>query len=227
MAIIFLRTIIVLVAIIISMRIMGKRQLGDLELSELVVGILIANLASQPLQDIGIPLINGLVPVVTLLCFELLITGGIVKSVTFRRIICGRPSILIKDGRVIQTEMHKNRFTLDELSEELRRQGNYDFSKIKYAILETDGSLNAILFPAEMPVTASQMNIEVEDNGFPFIVINNGVLLPRNMEQAGFDNKWLKKTLKSNGVKEPSEVYLMTVNPGGQVYFCPMECEKR
>ena len=150
MAIILIRTVIVFLSITISLRLMGKRQLGELELSELVVAILISDLAANPLQDIGIPLMNGLIPVFVLLCCELLISGWVMKSIRFRSLLCGRPSVLVENGVISQQEMRRNRFTIDELTEELRGQGIVDISKIKYAVLETDGVLNTVLYrPAQ------------------------------------------------------------------------------
>ncbi len=223
MAVIFLRTIIVFVVVVISMRMMGKRQLGELELSELVVSVLIADMAANPLQDIGIPLLNGLVPVVTLLCCEMLVSFGILRSVRFRALLCGKPSMLIVRGAVDQREMRRNRFTLDELAEELRNQGVTDISRIQYAILETDGRLNTILFPAEQPVTAAQMGLPVEDVGYPTMLINDGKLLPENLKRQGLDENWLKKELRRRGAKSAREVYLLTRNDAGQIYYAAME----
>ena len=123
------------------MRLLGKRQLGEMELSEFVLAALIADLAAHPLQDIGIPLINGLVPILTLFCCEVLIAGATLNSVRLRSLFFGRPSVLVLRGKVIQRELRKNRFSLDELMQELRNQGVLDISKIEYGILETDGRL--------------------------------------------------------------------------------------
>ncbi|MGE4354264.1 MAG: DUF421 domain-containing protein [Oscillospiraceae bacterium] len=226
MAIILIRTIIVFVSITVSLRLMGKRQIGELELSELVVAILISDLASNPLQDIGIPLLNGLIPIVVLLCCELIISGLIMKSVRFRGLICGRPSILVENGVINQKEMRKNRFTIDELSEELRNQGIIDISKIKYAILETDGVLNTVLFPEEQPLTPAQMGISVPDTGYTMIIINDGVVIESNLEKSGHNRKWLYYELKKRGVTKPERVFIMTVNNAGQIYFLPMEGKK-
>ena len=125
------------------MRLLGKRQLGEMELSEFVLAALIADLAAHPLQDIGIPLINGLVPILTLFCCEVLISGATLKSVRLRSLFFGKPSVLILRGKVIQRELNKNRFSLDELMQELRNQGVLDISKIEYGILETDGRLTS------------------------------------------------------------------------------------
>ena len=135
MAIVICRTLIIYFALLITMRILGKRQLGELELSEFVLGALIADLASHPLQDMGIPLINGLVPIITLFCCEVLIAGLTMKSIRLRTVFFGKPSVLIARGQIVQREMRRNRFTLDELMQELRSQGRSDIRKIEYAIL--------------------------------------------------------------------------------------------
>lgn len=223
MAIVFFRTLIVFFALLFSMRLMGKRQLGELELSELVVAVLISNVAAHPLQDIGIPIMNGILPVIILLCCELIISGFIVKSVRFRAFICGKPSILISSGVIDQDEMKQNRFTLDELYEELRNQGVLDVSLVKYAVLETDGKLNLVMFPAERPVTASQMQIKVNDTGYPMIIVNNGRLIGENLKKCGKDRKWLDKELEHRKVKRVNDVYLMTLNAADQIYFLEAE----
>ena len=223
MAIVFVRTLIVFITLLAAMRLMGKRQLGELELSELVISILIANFAAHPLQDIGIPIMNGLLPVIILLCCELLLSGIIVKSPRARSFLCGKPSILISNGEIDQQEMKKNRFTPEELAEELRNQSIMDISTIKFAILETDGSLNLILLPGEMPVTAAQLNLATPDPGFPMIIISNGRTMSENLALRGKDTQWLKKQLKQRGVKSAKEVYLMTVNDMDQIYFAKTE----
>ncbi len=223
MAIILIRTVIVFLSITISLRLMGKRQLGELELSELVVAILISDLAANPLQDIGIPLMNGLIPVFVLLCCELLISGWVMKSIRFRSLLCGRPSVLVENGVISQQEMRRNRFTIDELTEELRGQGIVDISKIKYAVLETDGVLNTVLYPAEQPLTPAQMGIQVEDTGYVTIIINDGRVLDKNLKRLGRNRKWLDTELKKRGDIPPERVYIMTVNDAGQIYCLPME----
>ena len=219
MAISILRTIIIYMALLVSMRLMGKRQLGEMELSEFVVASLIADLASHPLQDVGIPMINGLVPIVTLFCCELLIAGLTLKSVRLRALLFGKPSMLIVRGQISQQEMRANRFTADELMQELRNQGIFDISQVEYAILETDGQLNVIPFPAEKPPTASQMGIQVKDGGFPAIVVNDG----RVLQSTGHDRDWLNRELHRLGFDDAKGVYLMTVNRGGQVYVAGKE----
>src|SRR5699024_4789037 len=133
-----LRTIILYLLIIAGVRLMGKRQVGELEPSELVLALIIADVAAVPMQDCGIPLLTGIIPILTLLCITMILSVLTMKSVRFRAIICGRPSIIVENGRLVQREMRRNRFTVDELMEELRMKGVTDLSKVKYAILETN-----------------------------------------------------------------------------------------
>lgn len=201
------------------MRLLGKRQLGEMEISEFVIAALIADLASNTLQDTGVPLINGIVPVAVLFCMEIIVAGLSAKSVRLRALIFGKPSLLILRGKINQPEMEKNRFTLDELMEELRSQGFYDISKIEFAVLETNGELNALPFPSEAPVSASALGINIPDGGYPFIVINDGRILEANLRHAGFDLRWLNKTLNANGIHSADEVFLLSVNPSGEIYL--------
>ena len=223
MAIVILRTVIIYFALLLAIRLMGKRQLGEMELSEFVVASLIADLASHPLQDVGIPMTNGLVPILTLFCFELLIAGVSLKSIRLRSLLFGRPSTLIIRGTIDQREMHRNRFTVDELMQEMRKHGLFDLSQVEYAILETDGRLNIIPYPAELPPTAAQLGVEVPDGGNPGIVISEGRVIQKNLDRLGLDRKWLDCELKRRGHGEPKTICLMTVNQHGQSYIAEKE----
>ncbi len=223
MAIAIIRTLILYAAIIISFRIMGKRQIGELEPAELVVAVLISDLAAHPLQDIGTPLLYGLIPVLTLLCCEVLISGVIVKSVRLRALISGKPCIVIKKGQIVQREMKKNRLTLDELAEQLRKKNISDISTVNYAVLETDGSISTLLFPGQSPLTPQQMGVQADDAGYPVTVINEGRVLGDNLRKMGYNDAWLKNQLKSRNIRDPRDVYLMTVDEFRRVYFAVME----
>lgn len=223
MAIVLVRTLVIYFALLITMRLLGKRQLGEMELSEFVLAALIADLAAHPLQDIGIPLINGLVPILTLFCCEVLIAGATLKSVRLRSLFFGKPSVLILRGKVIQRELNKNRFSLDELMQELRNQGVLDISKIEYGILETDGRLNVILYASESPVTPAMLNIETSRDAYPAIIINDGHVMETNLRHLGRDMNWLTKQLNERGAYSPSDVFLMTLNKSGQIYYAAKE----
>lgn len=221
MAHILIRTVIVYFFILLTLRLMGKRQLGELELSELVVALLISDLAVNPVENTDTPLLHGLLPVAVLLGCEVLLSVCLMKSLRLRAFVCGKPSILVENGVIIQKEMRKNRFTIDELAEELRMQGILDISKIQYAVLETNGQLNTVLFPAEQPLTPAQMGIDVPLSGYTTIIINDGRVIDRNLEISGHNRSWLKKELKKRGGLSPDKVYIFTVNSAGEIYYLP------
>ena len=216
------RTVALYLLIILGIRLMGKRQVGELEPSELVFTLLIADLAAVPMQDFGIPLTRGVIPIITLLCVTLLLSLLTMRSIKFRAFICGRPSIVIRDGKLCQQEMVKNRFTLDELSEELRIQGYSDISKVKYAILETNGQLTVLLNAEEQPVTAAQMGLTPKDPGLP-AMISDGRLLEDNLKKRGLDDKWLDKQLAHNHVRRVKDVFILSVDEQGTVFFAKKE----
>jgi uncharacterized membrane protein YcaP (DUF421 family) len=205
------------------MRIMGKRQLGELEPAELVVAVLISDLAAHPLQDIGTPLLYGLIPVLTLLCCEVLISAVIVKSIRMRAFICGKPSMIIDKGKIVEKEMKKNRFTLDELSEQLRKKDITDISTVKYAILETDGKLSTLLYADQSPVTPKQMSLKTDDIGYPVIIVNEGRVLDDNLQKMGYNTVWLDRQLKKRKISSAKDVYLMTVDEFERIYIASYE----
>ena len=223
MVIAFLRTIILYVFIIAGIRLMGKRQVGELEPSELELALLIADLAAVPMQDFGIPLLTGLIPILTLLCLTMALSVLTMKSVKFRAILCGRPSIIVENGKLRQGEMRKNRVTLDELMEELRMKGITDLSTVKYAILETNGQLSVLPFAAQQPPTAQDLDLHLPEPGLPVVLINDGRLIRRSLMERGFNDQWLEKQLKSHKVDRVQDVFLMTVDETNQV--CLIEKE--
>ena len=226
MAIVLVRTLIIYFALLLAMRLLGKRQLGEMELSEFVVAALIADLASHPLQDMGIPLINGLVPILVLFCCEVLIAGLSLKSIRLRSLIFGKPSLLIVKGRILQQEMLRNRFTLDELMQELRAQGVSDLNSVAYGILETNGKLSLLLSPADSPVTAGQLQVQTQDTGYPSIVISDGRVLEANLRHLGLDRTWLERQLRDHGASSPRQVFLLTADESGTVYYAAKDVEK-
>jgi uncharacterized membrane protein YcaP (DUF421 family) len=223
MVIAFVRTIILYLFIIFGVRLMGKRQVGELEPSELVLALIIADLGAVPMQDFGIPLLSGIIPILTLLALTMMISVLSMKSVKFRAIICGRPSIIIENGKLKQYEMQKNRFTADELMEELRMKGITDISTVKYAILETNGQLSVLPFAEQKPPTAKDMGLSPQEAGLPVIMITDGRVLDHNLQLRGYDRAWLSKQLKAHGTKRPEDVYLLTADEQGTVYFVSKE----
>ena len=226
MVIAFLRTIILYAFIIIGIRLMGKRQVGELEPSELVLALLIADLAAVPMQDFGIPLLTGLIPILTLLCLTMALSVLTMRSVRFRAVLCGRPSVIVENGKLRQSEMKKNRFTLDELMGELRMQGITDLSTVKYAILETNGQLSVLPYAAQQPVTAQQMGLTPQEPGLPMVIINDGRLITRSLYSRGLNEEWLEKQLRQHHVKGTQDVFLLTVDEENRVYLSKKEVEK-
>ena len=223
MVITLLRTVILYLLIILGIRLMGKRQVGELEPSELVLALIIADLAAVPMQDLGIPLLAGIVPIFTLLALTMAISVLNLRSLRFRALLCGRPSVVVEDGIVIERELRRNRFTLDELMEELRLKGVTDLRSVRYAILETNGQLSVLPQAEERPITAAQMGKHPEDPGLPLPIINDGRILERNLQVRGLSRDWLRRRLAEHGVTRVEDVFLLSVDEAGTVYFLPKE----
>lgn len=221
MFVVLIRTAVLYLLIIVGIRLLGKRQVGELEPSELTLALIIADLASVPMQDNGIPLIDGVIPIVVLLCMSTILSVLSAKSIRFRALLCGVPSIVVENGRVQEHELRKNRLTVDELMEELRIQGYTDFRAVKFAVLETSGQLSVLPYATEKPVTAGQMGLEPEETGLPVILISDGRLLDKNLKGRGYEQVWLEKQLSAHGLTSPSQAFLMTVDQQGNTYCVP------
>ncbi len=216
---IFMRTIILYILIIVGFRLMGKRQVGELEPSELVLSLLIADQASVPMQDLGIPLHSGIIPILTLLSLTMLLSVLTMKSIWFRTLMCGTPSIIIRDGQIDQREMRRNRLTVDELLEELRNHGYLDPSDVMYAILETNGMLSVFPYAAQKPVTAQQMKVKASGPQLPLVLISDGVLLEQNLHSLDLDRTWLDSQLRQRSCSDPRGVFLLTADQTGIIHF--------
>ncbi len=218
------RTIILYGVVVLVLRIMGKRQIGQLEPIELVVTILISELAAVPMQDPGIPIISGMIiPIFTLACLEMLMTGVILKSHRFRALMCGKPSIIVENGQILENQLRKNRFTMDELIEELRLKNITDINQVKYAILETNGQMSTILYPGARQATASELGINPEDGGLPIILVNDGRVLEKNLKLRNVDLEWLAQQVRDNGGGSTKDILLLTLDENKRVYFMAKE----
>ena len=216
----FSRTILLYLLIVVGMRLMGKRQIGELEPSELVLTMMISDLASVPMQDFGIPLLAGFIPILTLLALSLFLSQLSLHNLRFRKLMCGSPTILIRNGQIQQSAMRKNRFTLDELLEELREQGYSNLQHIKYAILENSGQLSVFPWTAQQPPTTQQMGLNIQDDvTLPMVLINDGRVITKNLTACGRDIHWLQKQLSQEKISSPQEVFLLTLDEQGSV-FC-------
>ena len=221
----YLRTVVLYLVLIFSIRLMGKRQIGQMEASEFVVTMLVANLASIPMQDGAIPLYSGLVPILTVLGLELVLSGLILRSVKLRKFFCGKPVILIDNGRVLRENLRKTRVTLDELTGHLREKDVLDITTVQYAILETDGNLSVFPYPEFQPASAKEAGIRAGEQLLPITIIEDGFLSRENLQKAGKDHLWLRETLEKQGTGIGGTL-LLTVDSGGKVVWIGKEAGK-
>ena len=214
----FARTVILYFLIMIGLRLMGKRQIGELEPSELVLTMMISDLATVPMQDFGIPLLAGVIPILTLLALSMLMSQLSLQNLRFRELVCGTPAVLIRHGVIQQQTMRKNRYTLDELLEELRGQGISCVEDVKYAILENSGQLSVLPWTRQQPPTAAQLHVDVEDSvTLPTVLINDGRVLRKNLAACGHDRAWLWEWLREQQLSSPRDIFLLTLDEQGRV----------
>ena len=219
-----LRTLILYLLIMAGLRVMGKRQIGELEPSELVLTMMLSDLATVPMQDFGIPLLSGVVPIFTLLSLSMLLSQLCLHNLKFQAIACGTPTILIQNGELQQQAMRKNRFTLDELLEELRGQGISEISAVQYAILENSGQLSVFPWPQEQPPTAKQLGLDLKEAmPLPTVLINDGRTLTRNLAKCGKTEQWLDECIHSRGFDSAAQIFLLTFSAPDTVFCIPKE----
>ena len=218
MLITFFRAIVLYIIVLIVMRLMGKREIGQLEPFELVISIMIADLASIPMTETGVPLTNGVIPILGLLVMHLLISLLNLKSTWARKIICGKPSILIYRGKIDERVMKKERFTINELEERLRGKDVFNIGDVEYAILETSGEVSVILKPNKRNTIPEDFNIEPEYEGISYDLVIDGKILEENVKAIGKDNIWLEKQVKKFGIT-PQNALVVTIDGKGQI-FC-------
>ena len=209
------RTIILYVTVIIAVRLMGKRQIGEMQPGELVVTLLISDIASMPLQDTNQPIILGLSEIFTLVCLEIITSLLSLKSVIVRKLLSGGSAILIKDGIIDQKELGRVRMTVLDLVEMLRSQQVFEVSDVSFAVLETGGSLSVLLKGAKSPPTAEQLGVKSEQSQLPLPVISDGKLLKDTFESVGTNKKAIEKILKKQKIKQ-KDVFLMTLDSSGK-----------
>lgn len=226
MTITFIRTVILYVVVSVALRIMGKRQIGELSPNELVITLLFSELAALPMGSVETPLLYGVVPILTLLALEILISTLFLKSRRIRKIAVGRTSILIEDGKINQDEMKRLRLTIDEFLEELRLKGFIDISTVKYAILESSGELSVFPFGQEQSATRADIN-KNDDNVFlPHTLISDGIFIENEAIKAGKDIEWVNKELKKRKIESIKEVFLMQTDTSGKIEIILKEKKK-
>ena len=207
----FFRTIILYIFVVTAMRIMGKRQLGELQPSEFVIALMISELASIPIGEKDISIIHGIIPIIALVLLELLCSVLVIKSEFLRRIITGSPVQIIKDGNLMYKRLRFLRICIDDVMEQLRLAGYSSISEIDSAIIETNGQMSVVPKETERPVLCKDLNLSPEQTHVPHTVISDGKLRKRNLEGAGVSEEWLKKKLAHYNITDYSKVMFLSI----------------
>lgn len=218
----YCRTIFLYLILIAVIRLMGKRQIGQMEASEFVVAMLVADLAAIPMQDGSISLFSGVIPIATVLGIELVLSSLSMHSIRLRKLLCGKPVILVENGKILQQNLRKTRVTLDELTGHLREKDVLDLQAVQYAILETNGNLSVFPYPKDRPASAKEAGIQAQKQYLPITVISDGRLLHENLQKTGKDLRWLQKTLQEKQASV-ADTWLLTVDGGNHVVFFKRE----
>ena len=207
----FIRTLILLVAVIVAVRLMGKRQIGQLQPAELVVTILLSQIAATPMQDNDIPMMNTLIAVMVLVGVEILISYFSMKNSRFRAVLQGNPVMVIKEGRLDQKQLARIRYTVDDLMESLRAKDVFDISSVLCAVAETDGSLSVLLRPGEQTATSKQVGNVPSDGDYPYVIVSDGKINYADFASAGLTDAKFRRIMDGLNAK-PNDVFLMTAN---------------
>ena len=224
MLVTFFRAIILYIIVLIIMRMMGKREIGQLQPFELAIAIMIADLASIPMTDTGVPITNGIVPILGLLVMHLIISVINMKSIRAREIICGKPSILIYRGKIDEKMLKKERFTVNELQERLRGNNITNIGDVEYAILETSGQITVIQKPNKRNTIPEDFNIMPEYEGISYDLVTDGKIMYDNLKKINKNYEWLKKQVNKFGFT-PEQALIVTLDGKGQI-FCQQKKEK-
>ena len=218
MLVTFFRAILLYIIVLIVMRLMGKREIGQLQPFELAISIMIADLASIPMTDTGVPISNGIIPILGLLVMHLVISVVNLKSIKAREIICGKPRILIYRGRIDEKALKKERFTINELEERLRGNNVVNLCDVEYAILETSGNITVIQKPEKRNTIPEDFNIVPDYEGISYDLVVDGKIMDENLKKLGKNYQWLKKQVEKFNIS-PEEALVVTIDGKGQI-FC-------
>ncbi|MBQ9535223.1 MAG: DUF421 domain-containing protein [Clostridia bacterium] len=215
----FIRTLILYIGIIVAVRLMGKRQVGEMQPTELVITILISAVASVPMQDVDIPIAHGLIPILTLVAAEVVISFLSMHSLAFRRLLTGKPLRVINKGEIDQKALKRLRLTLDDVMEDLRLKGIFDLRQVRHAQVETNGQLSVMLNTADSPATHKALALDAGEDE-PFImVIADGCLMRESLAELDRSREWLSSVLREHGAEHVSQVFLLCADKNGEVIY--------
>lgn len=219
MLITVVRTVLLYTLVVTTMRIMGKRQIAQLEPFELVITIMIAELAAIPMQDRHIPLINGIIAILTLLFIQVTFSVLSLKSLRFRTILDGNYSIVIANGIIQEKEMREARYNLDELLEQLRQKEIFNLDDVEFAILETSGELSVLLKSQKRPVTPEDLQLVTPYEGLPTVLVFDGQVMATELNKVNLSEGWLRTELEKLGFQDPSQVLIASLNSQGELFY--------
>ena len=221
-----MRTLLVYAALIGGLRFTGKRQLGELSTSEFAVTILVSELASVPLQDPAIPLLGGIVPLVTLLAVEVLLSCLCRRSIRFRRLLCGNPCMVIRDGKFDPDMLRLLRLSPEDVLEGLRMAGVALVSDVRCGIIETNGQLSVLPYADKQPLTPSDLGKHPKDAGMARVLIFEGKIRRGVLRPLGKDEAWLLRTCRARGIHAPEDVFLLTLDDCGNLFVQTREVRR-
>ncbi|MCW2279391.1 DUF421 domain-containing protein [Heliophilum fasciatum] len=214
-----IRTIILFSVVVIGLRLLGKRQIGQLQPYELVVIILISELAAIPMENIDIPIYGGIIPILTLLLMQVSLSYISMKSESARGIICGTPSILVENGKIVEQELARLRYNVNDLLEQIRSKDVANLADVEFAILETGGQLNVIPKSQKRPVTPSDLGLSTPYEGVPVSLIIDGQVLQKNLDKVNLTEQWLKTELSKFNVAHFEDVFFASIDTEGKLYY--------
>ncbi|AGB42373.1 putative membrane protein [Halobacteroides halobius DSM 5150] len=219
MLIVIIRTIILYITVLVVLRLLGKRQIGELQPVDLAVTIIVSELAAMPMQNTDIPLINTLLPILLILILQVYTSVINTKSITARKLICGEPDMLIKNGELNEDKLRKNRINIHELIEELRVKGYHNLADIEFAFIETNGKISVIPKSQKRPINPQDLQIETDYEGVPFPLIVDGRVYKDNLDEIDLSPQWLKEELSEFGVKDLSNVLFANIDSTGNLFY--------
>ena len=225
MLVVFLRAVVLYVLIIIAVRLMGKRQIGELQPSELVVTILMSNIATLPVEDISIPMIMGIVPIFTFVSLDVFMSQLAMKSRRLRRLFSGEPKVIIREGKIDQQTMRDLRYTVDDLTESLRGCSVFELSEVQLAVVETTGKISVMKKQSLDNPTRQDLKIKAEDMDPSVVVISDGEISGAALESLGRDRKWLESITAAAGAA-PEQIFIMTADKSGKYSIIKKEKAK-
>ena len=219
MLLILIRTLILYAGVVVVMRVMGKQEIGQLQPFELVIALMIADLAAIPMANTGVPLANGLVPILALLVAQVFLSYAALKSITFRGILCGTPSILVKNGQIVESELKRIRYNINDLLEQLRVKNISNIADVEFAILETGGKLSVIPKSQKRPLMPEDLQIPTKYEGIPMTLIIDGQIINNNLELINLDKNWLSRELAKFGIDNHQKVLFASLDTNGKLFW--------